>query len=54
MGKNWKCLLCNTRFQRINYIKALAHVLGKKGMHIKICYVPKEKSYITRYQKLHR
>ena len=51
--KIWQFLWCNTIFQGINATKALAHVLGKKGMHIKICYVPKYKSHITRYQELH-
>ena len=36
----------------INATKALAHVLGKKGMDIKSCYIPKDKSHITRYQEL--
>ena len=31
---------------------ALANLLGKKAMHIKSCYVPQEKSHITRYQEL--
>ena len=42
--KNWQFLWCNTSFQGINDTKALAHVLGKKGMHIKSCYVPKDKA----------
>ena len=50
--KKWQCLWLNTIFQGINATKALANVLGKKGMHIKSCYVPKEKSHITRYQEL--
>ena len=29
-----------------------AHVLGKKGMHIKSCYVAKDKAHKTRYQEL--
>ena len=49
-GKNWQWLWCNTSFQWINATKALAHVLGEKGMHIKSCCVPKDKSHITRYQ----
>ena len=48
--EKWQCLWCNTSFQGINAAKALAHVLGKKGMHIKSCYVRKEKAHITRYQ----
>ena len=48
--KNWQCLRCNQSFQGIIATKALAHVLGKKGMHIKCCYVPKDKYHITRYQ----
>ena len=39
--KNWQCLWCDQTFQGINATKALAHVLGKKGMHIKSCYVAK-------------
>ena len=50
--KNWQCLWCNTSFQGINSTKDLDQVLGKKGMHIKRCYVPKEKSHITRYQEI--
>ena len=43
--KNWQWLWCNQTFQGINSTKALAHVLGKKGMHIKTCYVAKDKSH---------
>ena len=50
--KNRKCLWCNTSFQGINANKALDRVLGKKGMHIKSCYVTREKSHIIRYQEL--
>ena len=39
-------------FQGINSTKALAHVFGKKGMHIKSFYVAKDKAHTTRYQKL--
>ena len=48
--KNWQCLWCNASFQGINATVALARLLGKKGMHIKSCYVPYEISHITRYQ----
>ena len=48
--KNWQCLWCNQTFHRINATKALAHVLGKKGMHIKSFFVAKDKSHTTRYQ----
>ena len=37
-------------FKGINSTKDLAHVLGKKGMHIKSCYVAKEKAHTNRYQ----
>ena len=50
--KNWQYLWCNQTFQGINATKALDHVLGKKGMHIKSCYVAKEKAHTTRYQEL--
>ena len=50
--KNWKCLWCNQSFQGINATKALVHVLGKKDIHIKSCYVAKEKAHTTRYQEL--
>ena len=50
--KNWQCLWCNQTFQGINATKALAHVLGKKCMHIKSCYVAKDKAHTTRYQDL--
>ena len=39
--KNWQCLWCNQIFQGINATKALDHVFGKKGIHIKSCYVAK-------------
>ena len=41
--KNWQCLWCNQCFQGISATKALANVLGKKGIHIKSCCVAKEK-----------
>ena len=44
---------CNTSFQGINATKALNHILGKMGMHIKSCYVAKDKAHTTRYQELH-
>ena len=50
--KNWQCLWCNQTFQVINATKALAHVLGKKGMHIKSFHVAKDKAHTTRYQEL--
>ena len=50
--KNWQCLWCNQTFQVINATKALAHLLGKEGMHIKSCYVAKDKYHTTRYQEL--
>ena len=50
--KNWQCLWCKVSFQGTNANKALDHIMGKKGMNIKSCYFPKEKSHITRYQEL--
>ena len=50
--KNWQCLWCNQTFQGINATKALACVFGKKFMHIKSCYVTKDKDHTTRYQDL--
>ena len=47
--KNWQCLWCNQSFQGINATKALDHVLGEKGMHIKSCYVDKHKSHTKGY-----
>ena len=49
---NRKCLWYTWKSQGISTTKALAHVRGKKGMHIKGCYVPKEKYHITRYQEI--
>ena len=49
---NWKFLWYNKVFQGINATKALARVLGKKGMYIKSCYVRKEKSHKNIYQEL--
>ena len=51
--KNWQWLWCTKVSQGINATKDLAHVLGKKGIHIKSCYVTKEKAHITIYQELH-
>ena len=51
--KNWQYLWCNQTIQGINATKALARVLGTKDIHIKSCYVAKEKSHTTRYQELH-
>ena len=39
-------------FQGINATKALAYVLGKKGISIKSCFVDKDKNNTTRYQEL--
>ena len=50
--KNWQCSWCNQCFQGINATKALARVLGNKGMHIKSCYVAKDKAHTTRHQEL--
>ena len=50
--KNCQVSWCNIIFQRINATKALDHVLGKKGVNIKSCYVPMQKPHITRYQEL--
>ena len=50
-GNKWQYLWCNKTFQRINATKALAGILGKKGVHIKICYVKLEKSHI-KYRKM--
>ena len=53
LDKNkYHCLWCNTIFQGINANKALAHVLGKKGMNIKSCHVPKYKAHIKRYKDI--
>ena len=50
--KNWQCLWCNQSVQGINATKDLAYVLGKKGVHIKSCYLDKDKAHKTRYQEL--
>ena len=50
--KNWQCLWCNQTFQGINANKALAHILVKKGIHFKSCYVAKDKAHTTKYQEL--
>ena len=34
----WNCIWCDNTFQVINYIKAMDHVLVKKGMHINRCF----------------
>ena len=46
---NLQCLWCTNVVQVINDTKALAHVMGKKGMYTKSCCVTKIKSHITRY-----
>ena len=30
----------------------MSHVMGKKGMHIKICYAAMDKYHLTRYKEL--
>ena len=50
--KNWQFLWCDQTFQGIDATKAIDHLLGKKGMHIKSCYVAKYKAHTTRYQEL--
>ena len=50
---NWKFLWYNKVFQGINATKALAPVMGNEGVHIKSCYVPKDKAHKRRYQELH-
>ena len=47
LTKNWQYLWCNKSFLGINSTKALAHILGKKNMYIKSCYVPKDKAHIS-------
>ena len=49
---NLQYLWCIKKFQGINATKALDHVLGKKGIYIKICYESMGKYHITRYQYL--
>ena len=48
----WKLFWCNSSSQGINYTKSLVHVLWKKGLYIRSCYVTKENSHIKRYQDL--
>ena len=36
--KNWQCLCRNKSIQGINATKAIAHVLGKKGVHINLFF----------------
>ena len=52
-GKNnWKCIWCDNTSQVINNTKALARVLGTKGIHINICFAAIYKACITRYKQL--
>ena len=51
---NWQFLWCNTNFQGINAIKAIARLLRKKVIHIKSCCVPNDKDHIKRYQELQK
>ena len=50
--KNWQCLWCNQNIQIINATKAIAHILGKKGIHIKSFCFAKDKTHTTTYQEL--
>ena len=50
--KNCQFLWCTKVFQGINATKSISHILSNKGMHIKICYIPKDRSHITIYQEL--
>ena len=47
-----QCFWCSNIFQGINDTKAMAHVLGTKGMHIKSCYEVMDKAHLIRYQEL--
>ena len=45
---HWKCLWCDVKFQGINATKSLAHVIGTKSMHIKICTASISQAYLSR------
>ena len=47
-NNQWKCLWCYVKLKGINATKALAHVIGTKCMHIKICTASIDKSYLSR------
>ena len=51
-NNQWKCLWCNVKFQGINATKDLAHVIGIKCMHIKICRASIDQAYLSRYKEL--
>ena len=48
----WKCLWCDVKFQGINAIKALAHFIGTKFMHINRCTSSIDQAYLSRYKEL--
>ena len=43
---------CNVIFQGINSTKSLAHVIGTKFMHIKICIASTDQAYLSIYKDL--
>ena len=47
-----KCLWCDAKFHGINATKSLAHVIGTKSMHIKICTSSIDQDYLSRYKDL--
>ena len=48
----WKCRLFDVKVQGINAKKYLAHVIGTKCMHIKICTASIYQAYLSRYKEL--
>ena len=48
----WKCLLCDFKFQGINATKCLSHVIGTKCMHIKRFTASTDQAYLSRYKEL--
>ena len=49
---NWQCLCWNKIFQVINDTKDIAHLMGKKGMHIKVFYAYMDKDNVRIYQDI--
>ena len=53
-NNQWKWLWCNVRFQGISAIKALAHLIGTKCMHINRSRNSTNQDHLSRYKDLQK
>ena len=53
-NNHWKCLWSDITFQVINATKALYHVLGIRGMNIKIFFPEIDKHHLSTYKYLQK